>query len=248
MRRAAAALLAVLIFAASLTPATSARVAASPSPRLCTDLTGGALTVEVLGDSIGAGIPGATTNSRRWQTRLWEAIPGPNSAVWNGAVAGSVVRDYLPGGRYRFHTDFTLAVKPSLVILVFRANDQWWSAADPSGYSPAVFKSQLLQLIREIHAASPNTTVMIGVAPWILDTRIDSGPYNQWDFIVALWDVYKATGAIWMDWMRFHAKAGESNDQGLLTGDLSHPSDTGQAVMAAHAFEAITFYCQGLRS
>lgn len=248
MRRAVLAFLAVVTLVAGLTSASSSAssVAAAPSPRMCTDLASNALTVEVLGDSIGAGTPGASNNNRRWQTRLSGQIPG--SAVWNGAVPGSIVRDYLPGGRYRFHSEFTMNVKPSLVILVFRVNDQWQSTADPAGYSPAVFKAQMLQLVNEIRAASPSTTVMISIAPWILDTRIDSGTYGQWDYIVALWDVYIATGAIWMDWMRFMPKQGEPNDQGLLIYDLTHPSDTGQAVIAAHTYEAISSYCLGVRS
>lgn len=250
MRRSVAGL-AALVLAASLIPAaltpttaTLNAVAASSVSRMCTDLANSSFTAEALGDSIGAGKPGASSDSRRWQSRVSAWLP-PGSAVWNGAVPGSVVRDYLPGGRYRNHTEFTLNVKPSLVILVFRTNDQWQSTADPVGYSPSVFRAQLLQLINEIRAASPDTTFMVAVSPWNLDTRIDSGTYNQWDYIVALWDVYVATGAIWMDWMRFHAKAGESNDQGLLTGDLTHPSDTGQAVIAAHTYEAVVSYCRG---
>lgn len=241
--RALAAVLATGLLAASLTSAASA----TPSPRMCSDLAAGTFTAEVLGDSIGAGIPGASSNSRRWQTRVAQWLPA-GSAIWNGAVAGSSVRDYLPGGRYRFHTDFTLAVKPSMVILVFRTNDQWGSIPDPAGYSPTVFKQQLLQLIGEIRAASPNTTFMITAVPWILDTRLDSGTYHQWDYIVALWDVYVATGGIWMDWMRMMPKAGEPNDQGLLLNDLTHPSDTGQAVMAAGAYQVFDSYCQGAQS
>lgn len=231
-----------LLLAASLTSAT----AAAAPPRMCSDLTSGPFTVEVLGDSVGAGTPGASNNSRRWQTRLSSQLPAGNS-VWNGAVPGAQVRDYLSGGQYRYHTQFTLNVKPSLVILVFRINDQWMSKEQPVAYSPTVFQAQMLQLVGEIQAASPSTTVMLGVAPWVLDTRIDTGPYGQWDFIVALWNVYVSTGAVWMDWMRMLPKQGQPNDEGLLTYDLVHPSDTGQAVIAAHTYEAISSYCRGVQ-
>jgi lysophospholipase L1-like esterase len=212
---------------------------------MCADLAASTFTAEVLGDSIGAGTPGASSNARRWQSRVAQWLPA-GSSIWNGAVPGSQVRDYLAGGQYRFHTEFTMAVKPSLVVLVFRANDQWMSTAYPAEYSPAVFQAQMLELIGEIRTASPNTTVMVAVAPWILDARIDSGTYNQWHYIVALWNAYVATGSIWMDWMRMMPKAGEPNDQGLLTYDLVHPSDTGQAVIAAHTYEAIASYCLGV--
>lgn len=239
--------LAALVLAASLTSASSNPVAASPVPRMCSEIATGPITVEVLGDSIGAGTPGASSNSRRWQSRVAQWLPS-GSAVWNGAVPGSLVRDYLVGGRYRYHTEFTMAVKPSLVVLVFRANDQWMSTEQPAAYSPAVFQAQMLELIGEIRAASPTTTVMVAVAPWILDTRIDAATYNQWHYIVALWDVYIATGSIWLDWMRMMPKAGEPNDQGLLLYDLVHPSDTGQAVIAAHTYEAIASYCLGVQT
>jgi lysophospholipase L1-like esterase len=251
MRRFAAGLVGLVLAAslvpATLTPATSAVVAASTVPRMCTDLADGLFTAETLGDSIGAGRPGASTDSRRWQSRVAQWLPA-GSAMWNGAVPGSLVRDYLPDGRYRYHTEFTLAVKPSLVILVFRANDQTMSTEQPAEYSPAVFQSQMLQLVNEIRTASPTSTIMVAVAPWILDTRIDSGTYNQWDYIVALWNIHIATGAVWMDWMRMLPKAGQPNDEGLLTYDLVHPSDTGQAVVAAHVFEWITSYCLGATS
>jgi lysophospholipase L1-like esterase len=243
MRRLALILVGLLV-ATTLAPATastSARHAAAP--RMCTDLAANQLTVEVLGDSIGAGIPGATTDSRRWQPRLASQIPG--SAVWNGAVPGSQVRDYLPGGQYRFHTQFTLNVKPSLVILVFRANDQWMSTAYPAEYSPTVFKQQMLQLVNEIRAASPSTTVMIAVAPWIQDIRIDQGTYTQWDFIVALWDVMVSTNSWWVDWGRFMPRAGEPTDEGFLIYDRVHPSDIGQAAIAAHTYEGIDSRCLG---
>jgi lysophospholipase L1-like esterase len=237
--------LAGLVLAASLIPAASNPVAASSVPRMCADLTASTFTAEVLGDSIGAGTPGASTDSRRWQSRVAQWLPA-GSSIWNGAVPGSLVRDYLDGGRYRYHTEFTMAVKPSLVILVFRANDQWMSTEQPAEYSPAVFEAQMLQLVNEIRTASPTTTVMVAVAPWILDTRIDAATYNQWHYIVALWNVYVETDSIWMDWMRMMPKAGEPNDQGLLLYDLVHPSDTGQAVIAAHVYEAIASYCQGV--
>lgn len=201
--------------------------------RLCTDYDNGRVTIEVLGDSVAAGynVPAG----ERWFERVGAQLPGPNSAVWNGAVSGSKTQDYVPGAPYNFHVQFAGAVKPSLVILNWRINDQWWSKQDPTNYNPGTMKAQYRQILNQIRAASPTTQIMIAVSPWVMDTRIDDGTYNQWHYIVALWELKQEYNAVWMDWMRFTS--------GMLQGDLGHPTSAGNAVMAAQVFEVIRSSC-----
>lgn len=228
--------------ALTLTAATLTVFTALPPPRLCDDYAAGNVTIEVLGDSIAAGY--GVSASERWSTQLAAQLPGPSSTVWNAAVSGTRVEDYAPGGAYHFHVDFTAAVKPSLVIMNWRANDQWWGNAHPTTYTPATFKARYREILDEIRDASPTTTLALAVSPWILDARIDQGTYSQWDYIVALWELKDEYDAVWLDWMRFMPKAGDSNSAGLLLGDLSHPSAAGQSVMGAATFEFLRSYCQ----
>lgn len=233
----------LLATAPALTSLSSAETNARQTPRLCADLAAGQFTVENLGDSVATGY--GVRAGHAWVEYLQQALPA-GSAVWQGAVSGSVVGDYLPGGAYRYHVDFTKAVKPTLVIMNWRINDQWLSIEHASeGYTPATFKARYLQLINDIRLASPATTIMIAVSPWILDSRIDAGTYTQWDYINALWEVKVATGSMWMDWMRFMPRLGGDNAAGLLLYDLGHPSEAGQSVLAAHTYERIASYCLG---
>lgn len=243
MRRMLAAIAALVLACAPVAATSVAESRAQASPRLCADLAAGQLTVEILGDSVAAGYE--VRDGRTWANHLYRSLPA-GSAVWQGAVSGSLLRDYQPGGVFYYHVQFTKAVKPSLVIMNWRINDQWMSI-EHTGYSPSQFKDRYLQVIGDIRAASPTTTFMIAVSPWILDTRIDDGQFSQWDYINALWDVHVATpGSLWMDWMRFMPRLGEDNAAGLLLYDLSHPSESGQSVLAAHTYERIVSYCLGM--
>lgn len=240
--------LSVAFFAAAFafSPVTASSVANQPVPRLCADYAAGTLTVEILGDSVAAGY--GVTESKRWPNQLATQLP-TGSAVWNGAVSGSLVGDYLPGGQYYFHTQFAKTFAPSLVIMNWRINDQWMSVENSAqGYTPATFKARYQQVIDDIRLASPTTTFMVAVSPWILDTRIDAATYKQWDYINALWELKVANNAVWMDWMRFMPKAGQTNSAGLLLYDLGHPSESGQSVLAAHTYERIASFCQGALS
>lgn len=209
-------------------------VAAQPSNRLCTDWNAGHVTMEVLGDSVAAGYGVAA--GERWYERVASQLPGPNSAVWNGAISGTRAVDYVPGAAYNFHVQFTANVAPTVVVLNWRINDQWWSKQDPATFNPTTFKAQYRQILDQIRAGAPTTQLVIAISPWVMDTRLDAGgPFNQWDYIVALWQLKDEYGAMWMDWMRFTG--------GLLQGDLSHPTSAGNAVMAAHMFEFLRSSC-----
>lgn len=241
----AAAFLLAACLPAAVSP-TAAETQTRQMPRLCADYTAGQVTVEILGNSVAAGY--GVTESKRWANQLARQLPGPNSAVWQGAVSGSLVGDYLPGGKYHFHTAFTKNAKPSLLVVNFRINDQWMSIEHANeGYTPTTFKARYQALLDEIRAASPTTTIMIAVSPWVLDTRIDAGRWSQWDYINILWDLRVQYGAIWVDLMRFMPRDTEDT-AGLMLGDRSHPSEAGQSVIAAHFYERIAAYCQGVLS
>lgn len=236
----------LILVCATLTGLTASATAghALPQPRLCADYAAGNLTVEVMGDSIayGYGVDAGT----RWTTQLASQLPGPSSAVWNGAISGSSVENYTASGPYHFHVDFAKNVKPSVVLMNWRVNDEWMSKAYPS-YTPTTFKAQYRQILDEIHAASPDTTFAFAVSPWVLDTRLDDGgPYSQWSYIVALWELKDEYHGMWVDWMRFMPKAGQLNSAGLLQNDLTHPSAAAQSVLAATTFEQLRSYCDGV--
>lgn len=210
--------------------------------RLCADYINGTFTVENLGDSIADG-HGAPT-SQRWFNRLATQLP-TGSAAWNGAVGGSLMEMYQPGGQLYFHTQFTKNVKPTVVIMNWRVNEQWM-AREYAGYDPVSFKARFLSIINDIKSASPNTTVVLAISPWILDTRIDDAQWTQWDYINKMWEVKVETNSLWLDWMRFFPKYAESDSLGLLEPDLIHPSARGQRVMASDMFGLFSGYCKGL--
>lgn len=225
--------LGAVVGALVLVAGTLVQVATPAAGRLCQDWDAGHVTIEVLGDSVAAGYGVAV--GERWFERVAAQLPGPSSAVWNGAVSGSKAADYVPGAAYNFHVQFAGSVAPTLVVLNWRINDQWWSKQDPATFNPTTFKAQYRLIMNQIRAASPTTQFMIAVSPWVMDTRIDSGTFNQWDYIVALWQLKDEYGAVWMDWMRFTS--------GQLQADLGHPTSAGNAVMAAQVFETIRSSC-----
>jgi len=242
------ALLAIAATVIACIPAAAAPTLASdtaPRSRLCADYAAGQLTVEVLGDSIAAGY--GVDEPQRWANQLARQLPGPNSAVWQGAVSGSLVGDYRPGGPYYFHVQFTKQVRPSVVLINFRINDQWMSLEHANdGYTPTTFKIRYQALIDEIRTASPTTTIIVAVSPWVLDTRLDAGRWSQWDYINILWELKEANGLRWLDWMRFMPRG--NNAAGLMQPDLSHPSAAAQSAIAAHTYEHLAAYCEGVLS
>lgn len=206
---------------------------AQPANRLCADWNAGYVTMEILGDSVAAGYGVAA--GERWYDRVGPLLPRPYSAIWNGAVSGSKAADYVPGGPYNFHVQFTANVAPTLVILNWRINDQWLSRRDPATFNPTTFKAQYRQILDQIRASAPTTRIVIAVSPWVMDARLDDGPFNQWDYIAALQQLKNEYRAVWMDWMRFTG--------GLLQVDQGHPNSAGNAVMAAQVYEYIWSSC-----
>ncbi len=223
-----------------VTGVTASQASIPQTSRFCSDWNAHTFTAEPLGDSVmaGHGVP----SSEAWFTRLASQLP-PGSAVWNGAVGGSLLEHYMPGGQYYFHVQFVKAVKPTVVFMNWRLNEQAMSTEFP-GYSPADTKTKYLSIINDIKSASPNTTFVFTVSPWALDPRLDSGAYTQWDYIVALWQVKEQVGGLWLDWMRDVSRPGEPFNPDWMMPDLVHPTVKAQRPMAAGAFGLLDGYCQ----
>jgi len=244
-------LLAALTLAATIAAvpaAAPAARAAAPSSRLCADLAGGRVTMELLGDSVAAGYPGAPNPWDRWWSVFASALP-PGSAVWNGAIPGSVLADYLPAhdgqpeGRYGFHTRFAAAVAPTVLAVNFRLNDQW------SQVSIAQWKANWRLLIDYVRADSPDTTMVFLVSPLALAPQNErAGPLKAADYIRALTELaVEVPGSLIVRWDQFMPTP-PTDWYGLLTYDLVHPSPAGQRLLAAQTYQALTSYCEGASS
>lgn len=234
----------ITILAATLllvTGITASQASSIPqNGRFCSDWNAHTFTVENLGDSVAAG-HGVPT-SEAWFTRVGSQLP-PGSAVWNGAVGGSLMEHYMPGGQYYFHVQFVKNVKPTVVFMNWRLNEQAMATEFP-GYTPADTKAKYLSIINDIRSASPNTTFVIAVSPWALSSQLTTGTYTQWDYIFALWQAKEQSGALWLDWMRDVSRPGEAYNPDWMMPDLVHPTVRAQRPMAAGAFGLLDGYCQ----
>jgi lysophospholipase L1-like esterase len=208
--------------------------------RICTDWHAHTFTAESLGDSVAEGynIPA----NEKWTAKLQAELPS-GSAVWNGAVGGSLIEHYMPGGAYYFHVQFVKQVKPTVVFLNWRLNEQAM-ATEFTGYTPTNTQAKYMSVINDIKSASPNTTFVIVVSPWAHSPQLTSGTYSQWDYIFALWQVKEQAGALWLDWMRYVSKPGEAYNPDWIMPDLVHPTVKAQRPMAAAAFGLLDGYCQ----
>lgn len=214
--------------------------AQSPVQRMCTDYLGGRLTVEVLGDSIMAG-GGATTAERAWPNVAHRTFAPGGGQVWNGAIGGSVTSEYLPGGVYYGHTNFTRVVKPSVVVLGWRINEQYryeWGL--PGGATPAQLTANVVSLVNHIREASPGTAFVVVNVPHPLG---DWGYPAEQRYIEALWSAKEATGAMWLDVSHYFPQPGGDNGLGLMGPDGLHPGDPGQAVIATAVHQRIHATC-----
>ncbi len=230
--------LAVVLLLVGLATASGASV--PQNSRFCSDWNAHTFTVEVLGDSVAEGYDVPT--QEKWHTKMGSQLPS-GSAVWNGAVSGSLLEHYMPGGAYYFHTQFVKNVKPTVVFMNWRLNEQWMSTAYP-GYDPTSTKNKYFSIINDIKSSSPDTTIVITFSPWALDTRLDAGTYNQWDYLAALWQVKEQTNSLWLDWMRYVSLPGEAYNPDWMRYDLIHPTVKAQRPMAAAAFGLLDGYCQ----
>lgn len=234
-------LISILVAILLLVTGAAATQAAIPqASRFCSDWNNGTFTVENLGDSVaeGYGVPGP----EKWYAKMGSQLPA-GSAVWNGAVGASLLEHYMPGGAYYFHVEFAKAVKPTVVFMNWRLNEQAMST-EFAGYDPESTKNKYLSIINDIKSESPNTTFVIAVSPWAHDPGLDSGTYTQWDYIFALWQVKEQVGGLWLDLMRYVSSPGEAYNPDWTMPDLVHPTVRAQRPMAAAAFGLLDGYCQ----
>lgn len=219
---------------------TGSSTAFTQNSRFCADYHAGTFTGEVLGDSVAQGyqIPA----QEKWHQRMAAQLP-PNSPIWNGAVDGSLIEHYLPGGAYYFHVQFIKNVKPTVVFMNWRLNEQDVSRSY-AGYDPASTKAKYLALINDIKSASPNTTFVIMNSPWSPAPYLDTGVWKQQDYVNMLRQLKDQVGALWLDFAPYVASQGEAYNSDWMMYDLVHPTVRAQRPMAAAAFNLIDGYCQ----
>lgn len=241
--RARALLLSLLVIAATLgaaAPATS-----TPPPvgsRLCADLAASRVTVENIGDSIASGtyVP---HQADRWWHLLSRALPG-GGTVWSGAVGGSLLRQYLPAarggtGELAFHLDYARAVRPTVLMVSARINEQW------NAIPIATFKQTVRDVVGYVREASPDTTVILHLSPLVLDPLLDqvAGAPKQTDYLRALRELgAELPNTLVVDWGAFFPKA-LPDWVGLFYSDGGHPSPSGNRVQAAATHTAILAHC-----
>lgn len=223
------------------TPAASAQPPSSSSlTRLCSDYLARTITVEALGDSVVRGA-GATSDERTWVHRLARVLePG---AVWVGANHGSAVVDYLPGGIYYAHTQFTRDVRPTVVLWDWRINDQYlFDHNDPRGSSPVQLRDRFVALAQHIRQASPTTTVLIINPPKVIAPGWP--PATEQAYVSAMWEAKTLIpDALWLDLALYSPNTVAQNDAGLMHADGIHQADAGHALTAAAVHQRLHSTC-----
>lgn len=235
--------LAVVITVAAATftgPVATTSAAPAPAPagaaaRWCGDLAAGAATIDVMGHSIMAG-HGAPTPAAKWTSILSGMLNGDGLpvSVWTGAaVGGSTVAQYLPGGVWYGHTQFT-ANNPSLVLMGWELNE-WGS--NPQ-VSPATFKTQYLQLIAKIREFTPTSTLAIVLSPWPVNGA--NPPYSIFAYGDVVNQVAAQTGALLLRPGTFFPL---DNRYGFYSADGIHHSPAGQWVMGQTVVAILKGWC-----
>lgn len=193
--------------------------------RLCADYLGQRLTMEVIGDSILYG------TDPQWSSLLRRGMQPHNSGIWNGAGPGTVAADYLPYGGWYNHTQFIRDVKPTVVVLGWRTNEQYlYEQGLARGATPDQLRQHVVQLVKHFRLATPDTAVIIVNAP---------RPLRGWNYaglqtyVDALWDAKLEIGALWLDLTPDFPRDDAENTTGQIMPDGLHPSAAGQSTIAA---------------
>lgn len=120
-----------------------------------------------------------------WATKLADNLHASWQTVTdNYAHNGARSADYLPGGRWASTTtalDQITTNKPPLVLIDLGGND-YWAQRDP-----AVFKSELGQIIDQIRAARPDVTILLSIYPELRWQPNEFASTKQYD-----WSAYTA--------------------------------------------------------
>lgn len=141
--------------------ANGASVAASVPGAWCAAYNAGTGVMDVMGDSIMEGLP---ESAPRWHSSIWDWFKTQNKPgiqLWTGgAVGGSQVADFLPGGSLYGHTQFAIAYSPQLIVIGLGTN------AHLSGQSPAAFEAQYRQLLGLLPSGSTKLLVHGNWVSW----------------------------------------------------------------------------------
>ena len=182
-------------------------------------------TIAILGSSTMTGTVGTT---RPWPFLLAAAFEeqGVGVTIDNKALGGSVVTDYLPGGRLHDRITALRANPPSLIILGTRTNE--YHAQMP----PGEFERQYEALLRLLPSSSRR--ILVNLA-WV---KTDQTPtYSQRDYYDAIVRVARRTGDLPILRLDLHIPV--SDEMGLYQDDNLHMNDAGQQVIFAAMHSAI---------
>lgn len=211
---------AAVLSCAAAVPAASAQVPVGGE--WCAELGTGSQVVDVLGDSImEAG--SASAPQYRWHAMLDAAFQsdGYGGQVWTGgAIGGSATEDYLRGGRYYGHVEFT-DHQPSLVIMNWGIND-WYRGTAPSQY-----RANYQTVINDIRTRSPLSTLLLVHSPWVYDPRSVTEHGEQTPYLAELKRLAADNGVplLQLEWFF------DGDDRAdLYTDDQIHHNDRGQVV------------------
>jgi lysophospholipase L1-like esterase len=206
-----------------------------PAAKWCTDLATGDPIIDILGDSIMTGDV-APAFPDRWWNVLRGGLRGdiaPNAEVWTGgSIDGSATADYIPGGPYVGHTEFTVH-QPSLILMDWGIND--WAGNVPV----AVFKAQYQQIIDRVRVLTPTSTIMLIHTPWVYNPTVMAAHGPQQPYAAAINELAatNSTLLLRLEW-------GFPGDRlELYAPDLVHPNAAGQRMQAFGTRTALLAAC-----
>ncbi len=206
------------------TAAAAPKAAVVAPGRWCEDLERGNPVIDVLGDSM-MSATAASQESYRWHQMLGQSLRDRGAQVWaGGAIDGSVTGDYVPGGRYANHVEFTVN-RPSVVVLS-------WGIAQWAGQHPLDrYREDYQRIVDRIRVLSPQSTVLLVWPSWAYPEWMDWGrPVKQQQYQQVMREVAAANGVYFVGgewWFPGDDRAG------LYSPDRVHHNDRGQVVFYA---------------
>jgi lysophospholipase L1-like esterase len=165
-----------------------------------------------------------------WATKLADNLAASWQTVTdNYAHNGAMASDYLPGGRWSTTTTALgkiAATAPPLVLIDLGGND-YWAQRDP-----AVFKSQLGQIIDQIRAARPDVTILLSIYPelrWQPNEYGSTKRYAWTAYTAAIFDTAVTKGTALLDLRQTIPAATDPvpTNPDVWTSDRIHLNDAG---------------------
>lgn len=237
MRRPAiVALVAAVVLTLSAVPSSAAALTGST---WCQDRA----SLVVLGDSGSTGYATAgysspddtyTWTPYGWYSRaIAEASSNYGTQGWNYARNGARTEDFLPGGRFPVTTGAIEQIgihQPSLAIIELGGND--YLSQQTAGTTPAVTRTNLINIVTQIQTASPRTAVLLVVIWEIAQPGI---PYSWQSYADAIRDVAIDRGVAMVD-IRQYIPRSDLDAAGVYAPDHIHLNDAGNLIFAAAAW------------